>query len=86
MRKFREILHYYLLVRISKAVISCRALAFHQSVKMHISETLKNLTVKIKVCKKHVGYFTYILNIDIDVDIAIFCKCRIDIVSISYRK
>jgi len=44
-RKFREILHYYLLVRISKAVISRRgpSLAFHRSVKMHISITLNKL-------------------------------------------
>jgi len=47
-RKFREILHYNLIVRISKAVISrIGVLAFHQSVKMHISYTLKNFTVKI---------------------------------------
>ena len=54
------------------------ALAFHQSVKMHISKTLKKTwPLKFKSAKSM--HFTYILNIDID--IAIFCKYRIDIVS-----
>ena len=78
--KFRKILHYNLRIRISKAVISLGALDFHQSVKMHISKTLK----KLDLFKSAKACMHYIINIAISISIlriAIFCKYRINIVS-----